>query len=156
MKNNRKGFTLIELLVVISIIGLLSTLAVVSLSAARVRGRDAKRLADGRNLQGALELYASEKGTYPPATTALILSGGCIDRVAGAQATGGTCTDVLMKVPASQTAITQDKYTYQTDAAGTKYVAWYYVEASKDFACATPTEVKTGIAEAELSAQCAP
>lgn len=63
-KDNR-GFTLVELLVVISIIGLLSTLAVVALQGARVKSRDAKRVADIKQVQTALELYASEKGVYP-------------------------------------------------------------------------------------------
>ena len=155
MKNNKKGFTLIELLVVISIIGLLSTLAVVSLSAARVRGRDVKRLADARNIQGALELYASDKGTYPiPAEQPIILSDGCIDRVTGAQAAGTTCTDVLMKIPKSQTAIAEDLYKYRTDTNGTKYALWYYVEASSNYVCATPTEVKTGLSAAPSDVDC--
>jgi len=53
---NKKGFTLIELLVVIAIIGLLSTMAVVSLNSARVKARDARRLADVRQLSIAIEL----------------------------------------------------------------------------------------------------
>lgn len=61
----RRGFTLIELLVVIAIIGLLSTLAVVSLNNARQRSRDAKRLSDVKQLQTALELFYSENGSYP-------------------------------------------------------------------------------------------
>jgi prepilin-type N-terminal cleavage/methylation domain-containing protein len=40
----RKAFTLVELLVVISIIGLLSTIAVTSLSSARRQSRNAKRM----------------------------------------------------------------------------------------------------------------
>jgi prepilin-type N-terminal cleavage/methylation domain-containing protein len=52
----RKGFTLIELLVVIAIIGLLSTLAVVSLNGARSKARDAKRLSDVKAISTAIEL----------------------------------------------------------------------------------------------------
>lgn len=63
MKN--KGFTLIELLVVIAIIGILSTTVLGSLSDARVRARDAKRLADIRTIQTALEVYNLDNGTYP-------------------------------------------------------------------------------------------
>lgn len=62
---NKKGFTLIELLVVIAIIGLLSTLAVVSLNNARSRSRDAKRVADVKQMQTAFELYYNEQGGYP-------------------------------------------------------------------------------------------
>lgn len=66
MKNNRKGFTLIELLVVIAIIALLSTLAVISLSAARQGARDSKRVADLKTIQTAVEVYASDNaGKYP-------------------------------------------------------------------------------------------
>jgi len=54
-KINQKGFTLIELLVVIAIIGLLSTLAVVSLNNARTKSRDARRVADIEQIQTALE-----------------------------------------------------------------------------------------------------
>ena len=57
---NKKGFTLIELLVVIAIIGLLSTLAIVSLNNARSKSRDARRTSDVKAIQLALELYKAE------------------------------------------------------------------------------------------------
>ena len=56
----KKGFTLIELLVVIAIIGLLSTLAVVSLGSARQKARDTKRIAEVKALQTAIEMYKSD------------------------------------------------------------------------------------------------
>ena len=64
-KHNQSGFTLIELLVVIAIIGILSTLAVVALGSARVKSRDAKRVADMRQVMSALELYYNDAGNYP-------------------------------------------------------------------------------------------
>jgi general secretion pathway protein G len=62
---NIKGFTLIELLVVIAIIGLLSTMTVYAINVARMKARDARRLADMRQLQKAVELYYDEYGSYP-------------------------------------------------------------------------------------------
>lgn len=61
----QRGFTLIELLVVIAIIGLLSTLAVVALNSARLKARDAKRVADVKQIQTALELYFNDQSGYP-------------------------------------------------------------------------------------------
>jgi len=56
---NQKGFTLIELLVVIAIIGLLSTMAVVSLNSARGKARDAKRVSDVKQISNLIEMAAA-------------------------------------------------------------------------------------------------
>src|SRR5436853_5053100 len=69
---NQKGFTLIELLVVIAIIGLLASVVLLSLNSARAKSRDAKRLADIRQLVSALELYFNDKGGYAPTEGALV------------------------------------------------------------------------------------
>jgi type II secretion system protein G len=66
---NKKGFTLIELLVVIAIIGLLSTLAVISLTGARSKARDARRTSDMRAIQSALELYRTDNSDNLPTVT---------------------------------------------------------------------------------------
>ena len=63
--NKQKGFTLIELLVVIAIIGLLSTLAVVSLNSAREKARDARREADVKLINNAIQLYIQENDKAP-------------------------------------------------------------------------------------------
>jgi type II secretion system protein G len=66
-----RGFTLIELLTVIAIIGILASIVMTSLSAAQSKGRDAKRVADIRTIQLALEEYYNDNGNYPTALSAL-------------------------------------------------------------------------------------
>jgi len=61
----KKGFTLIELLIVVAIIGLLASVVLVGLGGFRSRGRDARRIADLRETQNALELYYTKNNAYP-------------------------------------------------------------------------------------------
>lgn len=68
-KKAGRGFTLIELLVVIAIIGILSSVVLASLNDARQKSRDAKRVADIKQLQLAMELFFDSNGSYP--TTSL-------------------------------------------------------------------------------------
>lgn len=65
MRKGQKGFTLIELLVVIAIIGVLAAVVLVSLNSARAKSRDARRLADVRQVMTALELYFNDNNAYP-------------------------------------------------------------------------------------------
>jgi len=61
----KRGFTLVEILVVIAIIGILASIVLASLSTARAKGRDAKRVSDLKEVQLALELYYDSNGSYP-------------------------------------------------------------------------------------------
>jgi prepilin-type N-terminal cleavage/methylation domain-containing protein len=67
---NKKGFTLIELLVVIAIIGILASIILASLDSSRKKGRDARRLADIKQIQLALELYYDQNNAFPPNNSA--------------------------------------------------------------------------------------
>ncbi len=80
----RKAFTLIELLVVLAIIGLLSTIAIISLSTARRQSRNVRRIADAKQLVTAfgLGLDASATGQYPS-------TGGDVWKCIGSVCTGG-------------------------------------------------------------------
>lgn len=71
-KNGVRGFTLIELLVVIAIIGLLSTIIAAPIQNARKKARDAKKIAELKAMQLALEQYAeSNSGNYPATLSVL-------------------------------------------------------------------------------------
>ncbi|KKW42480.1 MAG: hypothetical protein UY92_C0006G0041 [Candidatus Magasanikbacteria bacterium GW2011_GWA2_56_11] len=116
---NKKGFTLIELLVVIAIIALLSTLAVVALGSARKKANDAKRLSDVKQMQTALELFYTDKNTYPTTTASGITLGAgsaaCLNG-GGFAATG--CANAYMGQVPEDPGSTD--YTY-TSTDGTSY-----------------------------------
>ncbi|MFN3301932.1 MAG: type II secretion system protein [Patescibacteria group bacterium] len=94
MIKRKKGFTLIELLVVIAIIGILAAIGITALSSARAKARDAKRIADLKNIQAALELYFNDKGNYPTGTSLTLGTGSdcngsaCIILCSGETTTG--------------------------------------------------------------------
>ncbi len=120
MNQTKKGFTLIELLVVIAIIGLLSTLSVVALNNARSRARDARRVADIKQIQTALELYHNSANLYP-LTAAVQFTG------TGTIAHGGnTFMNPVPKAPtpADGDCPTGSNYIY-TSADGSTYTLQY-------------------------------
>jgi prepilin-type N-terminal cleavage/methylation domain-containing protein len=132
---NKKGFTLIELLVVVAIIGLLATLSIVALNNARARARDARRVADIKQIQTALELYYNDFGTYP---TGNIISLGTI-------ASG---TVYMAKVPAAPTpadgSCTATSYTY-TGAATTYALTYCLGNATGGIPAGVGTATPSGI-----------
>jgi type II secretory pathway pseudopilin PulG len=69
------GFALIELLIIISIIGILSALSIIFLNNARAKSRDKERISDIRQIQSALESYASSQKGYPVASRIILGNG---------------------------------------------------------------------------------
>lgn len=84
-KNNKfnkkiKGFTLFELLVSISIIAVLTAVAMVSYSGLNKKTRDSRRAADLEKIRIALEASRQIGSTYPP-TIADLVSDGYLDKI---------------------------------------------------------------------------
>lgn len=124
--NKQKGFTLIELLVVIAIIGLLSTLAVVSLNNARQKSRDAKRVADVKQVQTALELYFTDAGGYPLTTG--VVSGSPI--AFGTITYMGVVPTAPTPVDGSTCTAANNTYTYAQVSSGASYTLGYCLGAA--------------------------
>jgi type II secretion system protein G len=118
MRKQNKGFTLIELLIVIAIIGLLASIVLLALNNARAKSRDAKRIADVRQLATALELYFNDHNGYPSQTTGAVVSStvpnGLFSTYVG--------TAPVAPTPADNTCTTTtNAYTYTAPATGATY-----------------------------------
>lgn len=129
---NFKAFTLIEMLVVISLIGILSALALVSFTGAQKQARDVTRKSDLKQYQTILESYGNlTNGLYPSRTS-----------VSSAYST--LCADLNLRLEPDVTCgqdpkISSDPtyydYKYISDgtsgtASATKYVLWAQIENS--------------------------
>lgn len=124
LKNNN-AFTLVELLVVVSLIGVLSTLSVVNFRSATMKGRDAQRKSDLKNIQTALRLYYNDKAGYPA-------TGGLPAWGTPWVVTGVTYMNTLPKDP-----LTNQNYTYTGVVGGEDYTLSSCLENKADTKCVT-------------------
>ena len=74
-KTSKKGFTLIELLIVIVIIGILASIVLLGVGRVQPAARDARRVAELRQIQHALEVYNRQCGFYPGAADMMSVCG---------------------------------------------------------------------------------
>jgi prepilin-type N-terminal cleavage/methylation domain-containing protein len=80
MKYKEEGFTLIEILAVIIIVGILASMATASMFKLRSKAQDTKRLSDMRQIQYALDRYASDHGGQYPSDSEFIPGGSLVSR----------------------------------------------------------------------------
>ena len=119
------GFTLVELLVVIAIIGLLASIILVSLSSAKAKGRDARRISDLKQLQLALELYYDANSVFPATLSAL------------------TGPGYIATIPTDPMGGTQYTYVPYTSSAATPACISYHLGTSLE--SNDPSTLSTGV-----------
>ena len=90
-KNKINGFTIVELLVVIVVIGILATISIVSYSGITSKARETKVINIVKSYQTALQMYATEHGTFPMAGNGPICLGSTDDFTASGDFTEGSC-----------------------------------------------------------------
>lgn len=135
-KNKQSGFTLVEIMVVIAIIGMLTNLILTGLGVARSKGRDAKRKADLKQMQTALDLYYNTYNAYPSTGGSTVFYG--LSASVAGNCAGGTCTssgasgwipnlapEFISQLPNDPLARTTDfsGYLYASDGVNYKLIA---------------------------------
>ncbi|MFA6106941.1 MAG: prepilin-type N-terminal cleavage/methylation domain-containing protein [Patescibacteria group bacterium] len=142
INKSKKGFTLIELLVVITIIGLLSSFAVVSLNGARIKARDALRKGDMAQVRTAMNLYYDDHGGFPscgtfnPGAPDFGATEGCWNGALTTALTSGT-RPYFAQMPEDPRNPNNDPavsatYIYRYVSNGTEYAITYRLEEATD------------------------
>jgi prepilin-type N-terminal cleavage/methylation domain-containing protein len=156
LKRYQSGFTLIELLVIISIIGFLVAAISLVLSSSRSKSRNAKRVADIKQINAALDLYYSRCNSYPINPGGVVIdsirglhtgtSVTCGTHTGSSNVNGGLLdittitpggTIIVAKFPSAPLpvdgsctdAVSSNRYTY-TSAAGTGYTLTFCLGAA--------------------------
>lgn len=75
LRSHRNGWTLVELTIVISLISILSAVAVVGYRNAITRSREAVLKEDLFRMRDAIDQYHADTGDYPAALDALVTAG---------------------------------------------------------------------------------
>jgi type II secretion system protein G len=139
------GFTLIELLIVIAIIGILTSIGLVSFNSSQMKSRDAKRKANLQQIASALELYYNDKNQYPVGDS----EGRVMGCGAGATAvcTWGTTpfsntttgTIYMTKIPTDPSSYNYYYRASRVSGIYTKYQIYAHLENSQDKSIITTT-----------------
>jgi type II secretion system protein G len=128
------GFTLIELIIVMAIMGLLIGVTASSFQTSRIKGKDAKRKSDLKQIGNALEGYLSDHGRYPTASANKIVAcGGSGTSTCdwGSAFTDENGTVYMAQIPADPLNPTR-AYQYLVSSDGKSYQLYAALENTQD------------------------
>lgn len=141
LRGKEKGFTLIELLVVIAIIGILSSVVLASLNSARRKSRDARRQADLKQLQTALELYYNDNNAYPISAT----QANAVTALTALSSSGFIAT--IPEDPSGGSA----HYVYKSTASGSSYCIGATTEGTAPASSCNTTTLGSSLTDVNYS-----
>ena len=134
---------------VIAIIGILTTVATLSLIQARRRARDTKRVSDIQQVRNALLIYSNQRATYPATPVGGVILGSgdekCLDdSVAGFNVVCGAGGElvIMQRVPAD--IVGGASYTYSKTGAQ-NYAITFTLEGNVENLSGNCTATESGI-----------
>lgn len=119
----KKGFTMIELLVVIAIIGLITAIILISIGNAKSKNRDARRMANMKQISNALNLYINQNRIYPQPYASITITG------SDAFSTNLITSGAMQAVPKDPLNSGSYIYTY-TSANGSTFTLGFFLETN--------------------------
>lgn len=128
-QSEERGFTLVELIAVIAVIGILTLITALTLQTSRQKFRDAKRIADVRQIQTALEFYYADQSSYPAAPQSAFGTSALVSLCSNGgfkAACAPTDTVYIIHMPEDPGS---NKYTYTQATGGTGYAISFSLES---------------------------
>ncbi len=145
METKYSGFTLVELLVVMAIISVLATLIVGGFRSSQIRGKDAQRKSDLKQIANAVELFYQDYGRYPAASGTQISACPYNSSTGGGTACGwgtgeikdidGAVTKTIYMKIIPKDPVSNQSYIYQVSSAGNQFRLYAHLENTQDKNC---------------------
>ncbi len=132
----QKGFTLVELLVVISIMSVLTVVAISSFRTAQTKSRDVRRKNDLNSISKALNMYYNDVGSFPYGSTNLDLT---MAGVGFSASVGGKVVTYMVEIPTETTNSVQG-YSYISGTTGKSFKLFANLENTNDSSCLTDVD----------------
>lgn len=131
------GFTIIEMLVVVVVIAMIISVVFTYMQSAKTRSRDARREQDVKQIQTALDLYATTYRRFPDCGASTVVIGSPSDTclsaaLIGAGAISGLPTDPLGRANGNSAGCglnpAQFTYCYTSLNGGASYQIYHHLE----------------------------
>lgn len=130
MHNKKYGFTLVEIIIIITVIGILSTIGVVTYNGAQAKSRDSQREARATLIANSLEKYYEDNGEYPSCSAFADNPSGFLTDLKPEvfQTPTSTSNSIKCSNPSEEISTSLDFFTYQYDNENRSWELWYISE----------------------------
>ena len=121
LHSHKKGFTILELLVVMALVSIVLSIIIVSTTGLKTKARDTTRLSHMNEIVTALNLYYTNHGRFPIATSEITITS---DDIMSVELEGD---EVIQQTPTDPSHPTFT-YRYISDSLGLDYILTFCLE----------------------------